>query len=93
MRIETAIAELKGVRLALAFAPPDWVRPGPGDALIARLAPYLPPLPVMLVGDDGRTYAPFQTHEFAARLRRAALATVVVDLDAAPPPRACAPPF
>jgi len=91
MLVEAAVTELLGVRLALAFAHADWVRPGPGDILIARLAPHLPPLPLMLVGDDGRTYAPFQTHAFAARLRRSALATFTVDLDAPWP--TTAPPF
>jgi hypothetical protein len=54
MKIEAAIAELKGVRLALAFVDARLACPGIGDALIERLGPYLPPLPLMLVGSDGR---------------------------------------
>jgi hypothetical protein len=90
MKIEVAVAELKGVRLALAFVDARLARPGVGDALIARLGPYLPPLPLMLVGSDGRCYAAFQTHEFAARLRRSSLDLFTVDLDA-PPPQPDAP--
>ena len=48
MKIEVAVAELKGVRVAIAFAPPSWVAPGVGDALLARLRPYFPTLPILL---------------------------------------------
>lgn len=84
MKIELAIAELRGVRLALAFVDACWARPGLGDALIARLGPCLPPLPVMLVGADGSVHAHFQSAVFAALvpLARRDLDLFTVDLDA-----------
>jgi hypothetical protein len=87
MRIEVAIAELRGVRLALGFADAAWVRPGAGDDLIARLGPYLPPLPLMLVADDGSVHAHFQSAVFAAlvALARDGLTLFTVDLELPPP--------
>jgi hypothetical protein len=86
MKIEVAIAELRGVRLALAFVDAAWARPGAGDALIARLGPCLPPLPVMLVASDGGAYAHFQTAVFAALVplarRDPEFGLFTVDLDA-----------
>ena len=49
MKLDVAVAELKGVRVALAFPPPAWVAPGVGDVLLERLRPHFPTLPVMLV--------------------------------------------
>ncbi|WP_036169929.1 hypothetical protein [Massilia sp. 9096] len=94
MKIEVAVAELCSVRLALAFVDAAWVRPGPGDALIARLGPYLPPLPLMLVDAGGGVHAHFQTGVFAAlaALARGGLTPFTVDLDL-PPPSHEPPPF
>lgn len=95
MKIEVAVIELRSVRLALAFVDAAWVRPGPGDALIARLSPYLPPLPLMLVAADGGVHAHFQTGAFAvlAALARDGLAPFTVDLDRPPPSPHGPPPF
>jgi hypothetical protein len=94
MKIEVAIAELRGVRLALGYVDAAWARPGPGDVLIGRLGPYLPPLPLMLVGADGGVHAHFQTGVFAAlaALARDGLTPFTVDLDL-PPPSSEPPPF
>jgi len=94
MKVEVAITELRSVRLALAFVDAAWLLPGPGDALIARLGPYLPPLPLMLVGGDGGAYAHFQSAVFAAlaALARDGLQRFTVDL-ALPPPTHEPPPF
>lgn len=95
MKIDVAIAELRGVRLALAFVDAAWLRPGPGDDLIARLAPHVPPLPVMLLDADGGAYAQFQSAVFAAlaTLARPTLDRFTVDLDAAVPHAGEALPF
>lgn len=45
---------------------------GPGDALIERVRPYFPTLPVMFVSIEQngfRAYAPFQTHTLLAYLQ------------------------
>jgi hypothetical protein len=89
MKIEVAVAELKGVRVAIAFAPPSWVAPGVGDALLARLRPYFPTLPILLAAPQGRrmrAYAPFQAQALVDGADLDKLARHVIDLDAAPPP-------
>ena len=87
MKIRTAVTELKGVRVAVAFPPPAWVTPGMGDALLARLQPYFPALPVMLaaVRKHGvRTHATFQAQALVGDADLGALDTVEIDLDLPP---------
>jgi hypothetical protein len=87
MKLEVAVAELKGVRVALAFAPPAWVAPGAGDVLLERLRPHFPTLPVMLVAVHGhgvRAHAAFQAQALVAGEDLAHLPRTVIDLDAPP---------
>lgn len=99
MRIEVAIAELKGVRVAIAFPPPAWVAPGVGDALLARLKPHFPTLPIMLAtlparaGGRVRVHAAFQARALAEGARLEALPRTAIDLDLPPAPPASPPPF
>ena len=99
MKIRVAVTVLKGVRVALAFPPPAWVVPGMGDALLARLQPWFPALPVMLAACRPQgvvAHAAFQARalvEGVAREDLAALETVEIDLERMPPAPACAPPF
>ncbi len=86
MRVEVALVELKGARLAVVFPEDEWVRPGAGDSLISRMVPYLPPLGIMLVSEGAypRAYAAFETHEFLPLLRMVELSRFAVDLSLPP---------
>lgn len=86
LKIEVALAELKQTRLVIAFPHDSWVRPGVGDDLISRLAPHVPPLPIMLVSEEFslRAYAPFQTQAFLELLPTVKLQRFVVDLSQSP---------
>ena len=87
MKIEVALAELKGVRVALAFPPPSWVAPGVGDALLARLRPYFPALPIMLVSVQAhgvRAHAAFQAQALVEGCDLKGLKRRVIDLDVPP---------
>jgi hypothetical protein len=90
MKVEVAIAELKGVRVAIAFPPPAWVAPGVGDALLERLRPHFPTLPLMLAGLQGRrirAHAAFQAQALVDGCDLAgigSLARHVIDLDIPP---------
>jgi len=96
MKLEVAVAELKGVRVALAFPPPSWVAPGVGDVLLERLRPYFPTLPVMLVAvhrHDVRAHAAFQAQALVDGADLAHLPRTVIDLDVPPAPPDEPPPF
>ncbi|ALK98275.1 hypothetical protein AB595_07535 [Massilia sp. WF1] len=96
MKIRVAVTVLKGVRVAVAFPPPAWVVPGMGDALLARLQPHFPALPVMLVSKQAhalRAHAAFQAQALAEGADLDALPTVEIDLDAPPAAPEEAPPF
>lgn len=86
MRVEVALVELKGARLAVAFPDDPWVRPGAGDSLIAQMASYLPPLGIMLVSEEGRprAHAAFETRDFLALLPTVKLVRFTVDLSEPP---------
>jgi hypothetical protein len=96
MKLEVAVAELKGVRVALAFAPPPWVAPGPGDVLLERLRPHFPTLPVMLVSmhrHGVRAHAAFQAQALVEGADLAHLRRTTIDLDIPPSPSDAPPPF
>ena len=96
MRVEVAVTVLKGVRVAVAFPPPAWVTPGMGDALLARLQPHFPTLPVLLasVTPHGvRAHAAFQAQALVEGSELGALPRVTIDLDQPPPMPEEAPPF
>lgn len=86
MKIEVALTQLGLVRLVVAFPHESYVRPGVGDQLINRLAPYVPPLGIMLVaeGPAPRAYAPFQTERLLPLLADVKLTRFVVDLSIPP---------
>jgi hypothetical protein len=96
MKISVSVTVLKGVRVAVAFPPPAWVVPGMGDALLARLQPWFPALPVLLVSDQPhgvRAHAAFQAQALVAGADLAGLPRIEIDLDAQPPAPDEAPPF
>jgi hypothetical protein len=75
------------VRVAVAFPPPAWVVPGMGDALLARLQPWFPALPLMLVSAHAqglRAHAAFQAMLLADGAELDGLETVEIDLDQPP---------
>ena len=96
MKIRVALTVLKGVRVVVAFPPPAWVVPGMGDALLARLQPHFPALPVMLVSQQShglRAHAAFQAQALVDGALLDGLETTEVDLDLPPPAVSEEPPF
>lgn len=96
MKLQVALAELKGVRVAVAFPPPGWVVPGIGDALLERLRPYFPTLPIMLAstGSDGvRAHAAFQAQALVEGCDLGELLRIDFDLDVPPAEPDVPPPF
>jgi hypothetical protein len=96
MKIRVAVTVLKGVRVAVAFPPPAWVVPGIGDALLARLQPHFPALPVLLasVQPNGvRAHAPFQAQAMVEGAELDKLARFEIDLDRPPALPEDPPPF
>ena len=96
MRLDVAVAELKGVRVALAFPPPAWVAPGVGDVLLERLRPFFPTLPVMLVSvhrHGVRAHAAFQALALVEGADLAHLPRQTIDLDIPPQAPDVPPPF
>jgi len=96
MKLDVAVTELKGVRVALAFPPPAWVAPGVGDVLLARLRPHFPTLPVMLVAlhrGGVRAHAAFQAAALVEGADLTRLPRTPLDLDVPPAPPEVPPPF
>jgi len=88
LKLRAGIVSARGVRLGLAFVPSHLVLAGAGDVLLARLSPYFPGLPVMLVSSSAterRAYASFDSAPLLADIDLANVATHEVDLDVAPP--------
>ncbi|WP_208280726.1 hypothetical protein [Massilia oculi] len=95
MILTGGIVTIRDIRIALVFAAPDCLRPGVGDALLARLAPWFPRLPIMLAAPrekPSRAYAAFDTRQLLPELDLAGMVEQTIDLDLAPPDDA-APPF
>ncbi len=96
MKVAVAVTVLNGVRVAVAFPPPAWVVPGMGDALLARLQPWFPALPVLLVSNQPhglRAHAAFQAQALVEGAALDGLARVEIDLDQPPPGPSNEPPF
>jgi hypothetical protein len=95
LRLTAGIVTVRGVRMALVFADPGSLRAGVGDALLARLGPWFPRLPIMLVApraNPTRAYAQFDTRALLPELDLAGMVEREIDLDG-PPPDDSAPPF
>jgi len=72
MKVEVGLFELMGARISVAFVDALHIDAG-DDALLAKIwqsLRHLTTYPLMLYSNDGRGYAPYQTHEFAKRIRR-----------------------
>jgi hypothetical protein len=96
MKIAVALTVLKGVKVAVAFPPPAWVVPGMGDALLARLQPWFPALPVLLVSRQAhglRAHAAFQAQALVENACLDGLERIEIDLDLPPPAPDAPPPF
>lgn len=96
MKLDVAVADLKGVRVALAFPPPAWVAPGVGDVLLAQLRPHFPTLPIMLVAvhrGSVRAHAAFQAQALVEGADLTRLQRTTLDLDVPPAPPDAPPPF
>lgn len=96
MKIDVAVTELRGVRVAIAFAAPAYVTPGVGDSLLVRLQPYFPTLPLMLASMQKhgvRTHAAFQAQALVEGADLGTLARREIDLDVPPMLPDEAPPF
>ena len=96
MKVQVAVTVLKGVRVAVAFPPPAWVTPGMGDALLARLQPWFPALPVLLASSTPhgvRAHAAFQAQALVEGCELDGLPRIEVDLDQPPAWPEEAPPF
>jgi hypothetical protein len=82
--------------VAVAFPPPAWVVPGPGDALLARLQPHFPTLPVMLASIQPHgvcAHAAFQAQRLVEGAELESVERVEIDLDAPPMLPDAPPPF
>lgn len=95
MRIDTAVVEILGCRIALAFPHPSYIGPGGGDLLIQRLQPFFPTIGIMLLtlewGEE-RAYATFETDKLLAALDIDQIFLKEVNLDH-PPEDDSDPPF
>lgn len=76
------------MRLAVVYADPGLLQPGPGDALLLRLGPWFPGLPIMLVSlalNVPMAYASFDTRALLAELDLAGMPVHEIDLVLRPP--------
>lgn len=85
MKIEVGTFELMGAHISAAFVEPAHIENGRADQLLAEIwerLRYMTSSPLMLYSSDGRGYGPYQTHEFAKRIRREhALEIFEIDLN------------
>lgn len=82
------IVTVRAIRMALVFAEPGMLQAGAGDALLARLGPWFPRLPIMLVAPRAhpvRAYAQFDTRALLAELDLTGMVELQIDLDRPPP--------
>jgi len=95
LRLTGGIVTVRGIRMALVFADPGSLRAGAGDALLARLGPWFPRLPIMLAAPRERplqAYAAFDTRALLPELDLAGMVEQSIELDL-PPADDTAPPF
>ena len=82
------ILTVLGIRMAVVFADPGLLQPGPGDALLLRLGPWFPGLPIMLLSRDASTplaYASFDARPLLAQLDLSGMVVHDIDLGLLPP--------
>ncbi|MFB9242592.1 hypothetical protein IV454_05105 [Massilia antarctica] len=85
--MKSACITVGGCVLAIVLVDSADTLPERGPALLARLQPYFPALPIMLVSieDNGfRAFATFQTSELLALVQLENVNFVEVDVDAGP---------
>ncbi len=83
--MKLATTTINGSPILIALVDSVQLAPAAGDALMARIQPHFPTLPIMLVSveDNGfRAHAAFRTGEILALLQLEQLAFVDLDLDA-----------
>lgn len=83
--MKSACVNVGNARLAIVLVDSADTLPERGAALLVRLQPYFPALPIMLVSveDNGfRAFATFQTSELLALVQLQHVAFVDVDIDA-----------
>lgn len=88
LKLTGGIVTVRGIRMALVFADPGCLRAGVGDALLARLGPWFPRLPIMLAAPRAhptQAYAQFDTRPLLPELDLAGMVEREIDLDGAPP--------
>lgn len=88
MKVSIAVVRLAGADIGIALVESACIDQG-GDDIIARLEPFLPRLPIMLVSveDNGyRAHAYFNTTQHLALLQLEGIDFQEVDLDFPPPP-------
>lgn len=86
MKVEVGLFELMGARISVAFVEMSYIEAGDNHLLSAiweRLR-YKTDWPLMLYSSDGRSYAPYQTHQFAKRIRREH-ANEIIEIDLGKP--------
>jgi len=88
------IVNLRGICMALVFAEPGLLRAGVGDALLLRLGPWFPCLPIMLLSNAPGAplaYASFDARPFLSQLDLSGMTLHDIDLRLAPPDHREAP--
>ncbi len=93
MIVRTAVVAPSGSPLLVALVESAFTLPAAGDALMKRIQPHLPTMPIMLVSIEAngfRAHAAFRTGEILALLQLEQLAFTELDLDK-PLPEAAAP--
>lgn len=84
MKIGCCIVEFRRARIVLALPHSSYVRPGVGDALMKRLQPHYPGLPIALVSTEPGAvpfYAFFDAQPLMASLDISTLDLEIIDLN------------
>ncbi|SFD83922.1 hypothetical protein [Massilia yuzhufengensis] len=88
MKIRVAEVTPYGSPILVAVVPSEYTTPTHGADLIARIQPYFPIHPIMLVSIQGngfQAYAPFETHRLLALIQLEYLDLNELDLSIPPP--------
>lgn len=87
MKIQVADFENYGSLIAVALVDSEYTAKGAGDSMIARVQPYFPTKPVMLLSIEQngfRGYSHFESHRILALMQLELLAFSEVDLSIPP---------